>query len=92
MHFVDERAGLRLIHRGESLARILPTGVCGFWQILFADGRNRDPLSIEECKADALRWTMMVWLRDPPAPRITQPMRGALARNAAAQARHRLGT
>jgi hypothetical protein len=75
MHFIDEDGGIRLIHRGESVCRILPAGVCGFWQILFADGRNSDPLRIEECKANALRWAMTVWLRDPPAPKITQPMR-----------------
>jgi hypothetical protein len=82
MHWITDPAvaGLRLMHRGQSVCRIVPAN-CGFHQVLFDDGRDSDPMSLEDCKRSATLWASQVYLKDKPAPAVTPLMAKSLEEN-----------
>jgi hypothetical protein len=80
MHFELHNDNYRLVHRGESIARIVRSHG-EFWTILFCDGRSSEPLPLAEAQSNAKRFGLQTWLKDAPTPPLTPLQREAHERN-----------
>jgi hypothetical protein len=81
MHFQTDGIGMRLMHRGESVARLVRSNGDNMFVVIFADGRNSDAMPLHEAQATARLWGVQTWLKDAPSPNVTPLMSAALKRN-----------